>query len=167
MERMKTCTKCGKLKSISGFSKHRLTKDGYAYQCKECNAKRAKAWRATPKGIFTTIKGRVNFRNKFKNYHKLHITQREFIEWYNDQEKNCIYCGMSEQELQTLPDEFNNNSQRLTVDCKDSQKGYSLGNIVLACWRCNIIKGDLLSFDEMVYIGQNFVKPKWEALRER
>ena len=161
----KRCTKCGVIKPLSGFHKHRLSKDGHAYQCKECNKTRSRAWSKTPSGIYSVISGRVNFRNKLKKYHQLHIKKGEFIEWYNAQEKVCVYCGINEEELQTLPDEFNNNSRRLTIDCKSGDLGYALENIVLACWRCNLIKGDLLSYEEMKYIGENFIKPKWEKLR--
>lgn len=33
----KTCTKCRKVKPIGEFHKNRAQKDGYAYQCKQCN----------------------------------------------------------------------------------------------------------------------------------
>ena len=165
MRNMKKCSRCGEIKPLSGFSEISRIKSGYSSWCKECNNKHSREFSKTPSGIYTTIKGRVKFRNKFKNYHSLSISREDFIRWYNEQNKNCIYCSISEEELQTLPDQFNNNSKRLTIDCKDSKNGYSKGNIVLACWRCNIIKGDLLSFDEMMYIGQNFIKPKWKALR--
>lgn len=163
--RMKNCTLCGEIKSLSDFCKHKNSKDGHAHWCRECNRKRSKKFRQTPSGIYTIIKGRVKFRNKSKDYHTLSISRGDFIKWYEAEPKTCHYCGLSEEELQTLPDEFNNNSKRLTIDCKNSKGGYAIDNVVLACWRCNIIKGDLLTFDEMMYIGQNFVKPKWKVLR--
>ncbi len=165
---MKECTGCKVVKSLLEFSKHRGTKDGLCHICRECSRTRSKAFRDTPSGMYTLIKGRVKFINKYKNYHSLNMTREEFVEWYNSQEKNCIYCGLSEENLQNVPDGFNNNSKRLTIDCKDAKRGYSLDNIVLACWRCNILKGNILTFDEMMYVGQNFIKSKWEsALDER
>ena len=53
---------------------------------------------------------------------------------------------------------------RLTVDCKENGAGYFLGNIVLSCANCNRMKNNMLTFEEMMYVGQNFVKPKWQAI---
>jgi hypothetical protein len=40
--------------------------------------------------------------------------------------------------------------------------GYVNGNICLACARCNLIKSNVLSFQEAREIGQRYVKPKWK-----
>lgn len=158
---MKNCTKCGELKPLSAFSKHRLTKDGHAYQCKECNRKRTKIYNTTPDGTYTRIKSRVKFRGKTRDYHKLHISRDDFREWYNAQPRVCHYCSISEEQLQFLTDAFNNFSRKLTVDCKDNELGYARGNMVICCRRCNAIKSDILTYEEMLYIGQNFLRPKW------
>ena len=39
-ERIKTCTKCGQKLSLSHFYKHRKSKDGHAWQCRDCCKKR-------------------------------------------------------------------------------------------------------------------------------
>ena len=93
METTKACTKCGVVKPLSAFSKHRLSKDGHAYQCKECNNKRAKAWRSTPIGIYTNIKAREKHRKRkpFK------ITKEQFLKWYEKESKLCHYCEISEE----------------------------------------------------------------------
>ena len=31
----------------------------------------------------------------------------------------------------------------------------------LACFRCNLIKNDFFTYDEMKTIGKELVKPKW------
>lgn len=94
MVRMKACTKCKKWKPYAEFSKHRLTNDGRAYQCKECNAKRARAWRITPVGIYTRIRGRALFEKK----KPFDLSRKDFVEWYDRQPKHCVYCGISEAE---------------------------------------------------------------------
>ena len=166
---MKHCTHCGELKPLSAFSKHRLSKDGHAYQCKECNKKRAKAWRNTPIGIYTNIKGRANYLNKKKpdRFKPVLVTQDEFVKWYGEQDRACVYCSISEDDLWILRDHFDNRVYRLTVDNKDNKLGYSLDNMALACERCNFIKGNLFSYEQMYEIGQKYVRPIWEEIKHR
>lgn len=156
---MKNCTRCGILKPLSAFSKHRLSKDGHAYQCKECNAKRAKIWRRTPSGIYTGIIGRENFYHRAKVY----FSKDEFIEWYNKQPRYCAYCDIPEEKTPVWKKMFNHRSTKLSVDRKNGLGDYTIDNIVLCCYLCNTIKNNVLSFDEMRYIGQNFLKPKWQS----
>ena len=40
---MKKCTKCGELKSLFEFSKHKRHRDGLRFRCKGCEAEDAKA----------------------------------------------------------------------------------------------------------------------------
>ena len=164
MERMKICTYCDTEKPISSFSKHRLSKDGHAYQCKECNAKRAKIWRRTPAGIYSNIRGGQRYYKKHgtRNHKPVTITQEEFVKWYNAQPKECVYCGIEESNLGIWINNYNRCAKRLTIDCKDNNKGYVLGNIVLSCFICNFIKGNMFSFEEMREIGQKYVRPRWE-----
>ena len=161
---MKHCTKCGELKSLDEFSKHRHSPDGHAYQCKECNKVRSKAFRASPSGVYTSIKGRTTFYKKNYNirYKPVNISRDEFIEWYVAQLKDCVYCEIPEDKLRLLSGPHYNRVHRLTVDCIDNKVGYSNGNMVLACNRCNLIKSNVFTFEEMRRIGIEFLKPKWE-----
>lgn len=162
MEKTKACTKCGETKPLSDFSKHRLSKDGHAYQCKACNAKRSKIWRKTPVGIYTLIKGREGFYKQ----KPFNLIKEEFVEWYNSQLKQCVYCDIPEEYLYLLQEHYGDITDRLTIDCKDNKTGYQLDNLVLSCNKCNITKNNVLTFDEMMYVGQNFIKPKWQAFLE-
>jgi Zn finger protein HypA/HybF involved in hydrogenase expression len=163
MEHTKECTKCGVVKPLTSFSKHRLSHDGHAYQCKECNAKRAKIWRATPEGIYHNIKGRTNFyeTNNREHYKPLLISKEDFVTWYKDEPKVCAYCDIPEERLNVIRTWFDRRVKRLAVDCKDNEHGYEVGNIVLACHRCNFIKLNLFTFEEMREIAQKYLKPKW------
>jgi len=165
MNNMKTCTKCGETKPLSEFGKHKQMKDGLSYWCKDCSNKRTKAYRGTPSGIYTSLKGRTKFRRKntkrYRTYHDLIISRKDFIEWHENEPKVCVYCDLPEELLNKFFDSYNYIANRLTVDCKDNELGYSVGNLVLACKRCNSIKSDLFSFEEMREIGQKFIKPKW------
>lgn len=61
-------------------------------------------------------------------------------------QKSCIYCGK-------LP--FQNTKAIYTphhymgIDRKDNKKGYTLDNVAPCCTRCNSVKGQHLSFEEM------------------
>lgn len=50
---MKRCSKCGKTKSISEFSKRKASPDGLNYTCRECAAQTAREWRGRNPGAFS------------------------------------------------------------------------------------------------------------------
>lgn len=54
-------------------------------------------------------------------------------------ESPCYYCLDD-----TMPSQ---------VDRKDSRGGYTRRNVVPACRRCNTIKNDTVSFEEMIFIA--------------
>ena len=152
----KTCTLCGKTKPLKEFTKHRQMKDGYSYWCKICNNARTKAFRESPSGIYTQLKGRQTFFRK-----KPVILPREnFIVWYEHEVKKCHYCDIDVKDLYLFAEKYGSRYRRLTVDCKDNDEGYVEGNLVLACDKCNITKNNMLTYEEMLYVGQNFIKPK-------
>jgi hypothetical protein len=51
----------------------------------------------------------------------------------------CVYCGSIE---------------RIEVDRKDSSGGYTRDNIAPACRRCNTIKNNVVSYEEMLIIAK-------------
>ena len=61
---------------------------------------------------------------------------------------------------------FGAHGVRLTIDCKDNSLGYIKDNLILACDRCNFIKSNIFTYEEMLFIGETFVKPKWQAFPE-
>jgi len=165
MERTKQCTRCNRTFPISEFGKHRLSPDGHAYQCKECGRERAKIYRASPGGIYHNIKGRATFykNHHFEVYKPMNITQEEFIAWYNNEVKACAYCDIPEEHMDLIKIRFDKRVKRLSIDCKDNNKGYSLDNLALACNLCNMIKKNVFSFQEMRALAQAFIKPKWKT----
>lgn len=169
MVEMKTCTLCGETKPFDEFVKHKQMKDGLSYWCKECTNKRAKVYRETPSGVYTNIKSRQAFykRHEHWRYKPVKISREDFIAWYESQQKVCHYCGIHETELSQVNDTQNTKAKRLTVDCIDNDMGYSLDNIVLACGRCNFIKNDFFTHEQMLWIGQNFVRSRWYEMLEQ
>ena len=143
---------------LSAFGKHKLGKDGHAYRCKECISKYGKWYRYTSSGVYQAIKG----RNKFYQGKPFEITRDEFIEWYDGASKTCVYCDLPESDLPNIDDSYNNKSLRMSIDAIDNDEGYVVGNIAICCHRCNSLKSDILTFDEMREFGQKYIKPKWE-----
>ena len=115
-----------------------------------------------PRRRYQGIRARLRKQSGYEVI-EMAFSLEEFIEWYNKQEKKCVYCGITEQELLTLKDDkmlLNRKYKSLTIDRKDNQKGYKLDNIVLACMRCNSTKSDFFTFEEMKEIGEKYIKPK-------
>ena len=117
-----------------------------------------KKWRTTsPVGIYGIVK-----QNSKKSGYKDLISKSEFVRWWNEQSQKCFYCGISLQELSLIKDNQNNRVKRLTIDKLNPKLGYIKENIVLSCQRCNNIKTDFFTAEEMKEIAQKYIKPKWE-----
>jgi 5-methylcytosine-specific restriction endonuclease McrA len=82
------------------------------------------------------------------------ITKEEFIAWYNNQEQKCYYCDRTLGEIKRDITEQKTHKNRLTIDRKDNNGGYSINNIALACRRCNEIKGNYFTENKMLEIGK-------------
>ena len=91
---------------------------------------------------------------------KFTISPEEFITWYESQEKKCVYCNKLESEIRKEFDILDSKSTRLSVDRVDNDKGYEAGNLALACQRCNTIKGNFFTKDEMMEIGKVIKKKR-------
>jgi 5-methylcytosine-specific restriction endonuclease McrA len=106
-----------------------------------------KIYYQSSEGIYTSLKAGAKQRNII-----FLITKEEFIKWYNSQEQKCCYCKRSWLQIKESNDIYQRD--RLAIDRKDNNKGYILGNIILACNRCNSIKSDYFTEKEMLKIGQ-------------
>lgn len=158
------------MKPEADFNKNPKLASGLRSWCRECELsayneykkknyelekKRKREWARTPSGIYNRLK-------YAKGREKLHISKEAFIKWYNAQDKKCVYCDIPEELLNQIRDTHNNKCINLSIDRVDNSRGYEEGNLVLACLRCNYIKNDFFTYDEMREIAQNFIKPKWE-----
>jgi len=160
----KQCSKCKQEKLVSEFGTTNPNKDGYNSWCKQCVRDSSKKYSITTKGIYCSIKGNQRYFHRHSSDQRkpFEITYDEFKLWYEDTPKKCAYCYLSEEDLQVVNDTHNKKVSRLTVDCKRNELGYQLGNLVLACNRCNFIKNDFLNYDQMFYFSQTYIKPIWE-----
>jgi hypothetical protein len=129
-------------------------------ELKEKYKKNVNLWRATPSGIYTSLKNRKR--------HDFNLGKEEFIKWYDKQKKKCIYCGLTIEEIRKLPFPYNrkNGKNKYSIDRKDNTKGYFLDNIVLCCFTCNTIKNNFLSYEEMIKIGKEILGPKLRKVLE-
>ena len=83
-------------------------------------------------------------------------TKEIFLDWYNNQEKKCCYCGVKEKDLKEY---FNQNNKQYKearqrgqyleieriVTAPKNKNVYSEDNCALVCYICNNAKSDFLS----------------------
>lgn len=108
-------------------------------------------WQRSPKGIYRVIKMGCVAKGKPE---RLQIGRENFVTWYEQQKKKCYYCGISEQQWRESDDSYAKRYKRLTIDRWDTRGAYKSGNIILACHRCNTIKGDYFNEKEMLKIAK-------------
>ena len=145
---------------LSALKYYRTHKEQYAKNQREYflnNKERYRKYRReyryiNPVGIYSVIKDGLN-RNKSPRKNLLKISKENFVKWYNSQDKKCFYCGATIEQIKKYATKFDKRFKRLTIDRVDNLKGYEIGNIVLACYRCNAIKGDFFTKREMSKIG--------------
>lgn len=100
-------------------------------------------------------------RNSKKKNRLMGLSFTEFLGWYSSAIKECFYCGVSEETWVNL--HSRHKVKRLSIDRKDNDDWYSLENSCLACDTCNKMKSNVLAANEMIEIGQKYIKPKWQA----
>ena len=122
------------------------------------------------KKLYYNKKSKKNNKKNFENFEC-------FLKWYNNQEKECFYCGLKEEEMQKLtwsgilkskrfPIKFDikfdikkgkNRGVWLEIDRKNPEDGYYPENCVLCCYFCNNDKSDIFIGDEYKKFYQNRV----------
>lgn len=107
-------------------------KDHYQKNLSEEREKRrisGKAYYNTPRGRFTFSKNIAKHRN-----HQWTLQLEEYILLIS---KKCEYCDSKL------------NPMGVGLDRIDSNLGYVSNNVVPCCGNCNVMKNDILSYDEM------------------
>ena len=94
---------------------------------------------------FYTLKARAKRKNEI-----LFFAAREFEIWFLSQPLLCHYCGVKLVKETSLKGQ---SPFDLTVDRRDNNIGYKIGNLVLACKRCNLVKNDVFTEQEMMEIA--------------
>ena len=112
-----------------------------------------KRHRASPAGRLTKIRGVAKKRGVFFD-----IDVKDFKKWFAKQKLECSYCGL----------QFEKFGRNVTIDKKTPSKGYVLSNIALACLKCNIIKNDVFTSEEMKEIATRYnLKDRYKTLWHR
>lgn len=166
---MKICKRCKEEKETNKF--HNTKYNTPTSWCKKCFSNYAMArqnpekWKEYLKESWT--KPRMIFSHKKANAKKeeilFNITKDQFISWYMAQKLQCHYCGLRPEDFKTTLDKYLTKKVNLGLDRVDNSKGYEIENIVLCCNRCNSIKGEFFTHDEMKVIGHKFIRLKWVA----
>ena len=88
----------------------------------------------------------------------------EYREWFKKQKKTCHYCGFTHDQIisymKYIGEKINKTNKRLQIDRMDSNKGYVISNLTLACYICNNHKKDFISYKDFKEIAIKFIKPK-------
>ncbi|MDP3728287.1 MAG: hypothetical protein Q8R18_02420 [bacterium] len=170
MEEIKICTKCKEKKNLNDFYGKENKKMSW---CKKCSStqimegrkKNSLRWkeyykdtRTRPSLIFS--RKRANAKQQKVEFT---ISKEDFIEWYKKQELKCHYCLLQPKNFPQTNDPFLLTKVNLGLDRINCKEGYTLSNIVLCCNRCNIIKEDFFSYEEMKIIGR-VVRKRWRKM---
>lgn len=162
----KYCPRCKRTKPAKDFGANALLKDGLTFYCSDCqramgrqyrasNPERVRAWyrnyinnyRHTPAGRLQKLRSRAK-----QDGIEVNLNKGEFIDWFNSQPSTCYYCGR----------QFSNGNRHdlriITIDRTDNDKPYMMGNIVLACSRCNFVKGSWFTEQQMLEIANKYFK---------
>lgn len=179
---MKLYPKCKIEKDDSEYNKDGTRKDGLDFYCISCriimreeqrevrkvserryreeNKERLQAihreWSYSASGTYSSLKKNAEKRNL-----AVEMTREEFIDWWNSQEQRCHYCGIPLKIMLEL--NWARGKHRLSIDRMDNDIIYKLDNIVLACMKCNAVKADIITYEEMKNIVGPLMKQKWES----
>ena len=80
------------------------------------------------------------------------LSLKEFLEIV---QSPCHYCG--------APPSNMNRVKYSGIDRKDNDKGYESGNVCACCKRCNSIKGEYLTYKQMLIVSKALKKARGEA----
>jgi hypothetical protein len=112
----------------------------------------ARRYYASPRGKYNILKSRAR-RNNARSA-PVECSYEEFLEFITNTPMECHYCGV---ELKDGGKGFSP-LEGITFDRKDNNKGYRIDNMVLSCRRCNIIKGSWFNEEQMLEIGNKYLR---------
>lgn len=134
----KLCTTCKEMRPEELFYKAK-TRNGLSYTCRPCHRSKIKGYR--------NVIGSYNFY--YRRIENLRMRARKrglpfelTVEDYKDIKgaDECYYCG--------TPTDI------ITLDRKDNALGYTVDNVIGACFYCNRLKSDMFDEYEMKIIGK-------------
>jgi 5-methylcytosine-specific restriction endonuclease McrA len=163
----KECRKCGEVKDVSEFNKHRRRKDGLSDWCKTCQSDYYKVWRKSNKERLSeyhttwcednrerwlqirrvadkkyrqTERGKIYYRlkNQNRNYRKKYnTTPGDRLTTTQIEYLTEIYTHCAYCDTPLTPD----NTHIEHIQPLSKGGAHSIDNVVLACKNCNLSKG--------------------------
>ena len=157
----KTCVKCGQARPFKDFPHRKQVRQGRKAVCTNCSTIVRTPGHIREAGRRTMIKYRLTMRGQYRNFFqtmvrrgkKFDLTFEEFSQLIGAANNKCFYCGIEMNRKQ-------GSRTGRSIDRKDNNKVYTLKNVVVCCRRCNTIKSDVFSADEMIEIAERYIKPK-------
>ena len=158
------CNKCQNLAS----TKFRKTEKGKAISRRYREKQKAAGYHTHGKGRYWTLWQRAKRRGI-----PFELSPEALEEWVKATPEICEYCGitielylivrdaivdyrgkdMEVSKFKRLFSRAHRVTTIMTIDRKDSSKGYSIENMVKCCLICNSIKTDMLTYQAMSKIG--------------
>ena len=143
----KQCKICKEVKPVESYYRQGT---GYAQYCKICFMT---VYRWQLKAKYGKSKTKVIHDRIRQRGQKLgidYMSHKEIKIWLKARPDKCYYCGKS------LENGTRAKMNDLTMDRLNPQDGYISSNLVICCRRCNIIRGNWLTPDEMLEIAQKY-----------
>jgi len=112
------------------------------------------------------IIGRYTLLKNRKEKKLLNKKDKLRLKLYERDGKKCHYCEIKEIDFISIWGKFYKmRGERLEIERKDNNKGYSEENCVLACAICNNAKSDKFSYEEFKRVGRA-IKKIWVLRKE-
>lgn len=112
-------------------------KENKSGRCNSCARRKRPYERTYNKLIRAAKKRRISCNISYEDFVKV------------CEETSCHYCG---KDLNRSKYRSEDGTDAILLDRKDSNKGYTVDNVVSCCWPCNDMKGKYLSYEEMQLI---------------
>lgn len=117
MKMKKKCFKCGEVKPLSGFYKHKKMADGHVNKCKECNKKDVRENRKlnidyyreydASRGTRQSVGYQRNYRNEFPMKYAAHrLVSNAIRDGRMLKPSCCEQCGMSHDHIHGHHDDY-------------------------------------------------------------
>jgi hypothetical protein len=139
-----SCPKCGTSDPLLRYL------SGKIRQCKDCQG-------------YDHLVTNSKIRRKRRRSPDLHITHAEFLAWIRATDRCCTYCRIPDHRVIELGlmTSIGLPLEKLGVDRVDNDRDYEISNVVLSCYACNKVKGNVFTYEEMLTIGRA-IQAAWE-----